>query len=84
VSESGGNEGIGFAVPSAIVLNVYQQIRKYGRVRRGQVGLIVQTITPTMAAALQLPSEIGAVVADVAPSSAAEAGGVEVKDIILT
>lgn len=84
VTESGGNEGIGFAVPSAIVLNVYEQIRKYGRVRRGQVGLIVQTITPTMAGALQLPSETGAVVADVAPSSAAEAGGVEVKDIILT
>ncbi len=84
VSESGGNEGIGFAAPSNIVRTVYDQIRKYGRVRRGQIGLIVQTITPPLAEALQLPTEIGAVVADVAQGGAAEAAGVEVKDVILT
>jgi len=84
VSESGGNEGIGFAVPSAIVRDVYDQIRKHGRVRRGQIGLVVQTINPTLAGVLQLPNEFGAVVADVVPSGAAEAAGVEVKDVILT
>ena len=83
VSESGGNEGVGFAVPSSIVRNVYDQIRKHGRVRRGQVGLLVQTITPTLAAALQLPEETGAVVADVVPGGPAEAAGVQVKDIVL-
>jgi serine protease Do len=84
LSESGGNMGVGFAAPSGIVRTVYEQIRKYGRVRRGQVGLIVQTITPAIASALQLPYELGAVVADVAPGGSAEAAGIEIKDVILT
>ncbi len=84
LSQSGGNEGVGFAVPSAIVRTVYDQIRKYGRVRRGQIGVIAQTITPSLAAALQLPNETGAIIADVVPGGAAAAAGVEVKDIILT
>lgn len=84
LSESGGNNGVGFAAPSAIVRNVYEQIRKYGRVRRGQVGLVVQTITPAIATAFQLPSETGAVVADVVPGGSAAAAGIEVKDVILS
>lgn len=84
LSESGGNLGVGFAAPSAIVRTVYDQIRKYGRVRRGQIGLVVQTITPAIASALQLPNEIGAVVADVVPGGSAAAAGIEVKDVILT
>jgi serine protease Do len=83
LSGSGGNEGLGFAVPSAIVRAVYEQIRKHGRVRRGQIGLVVQTITPEIAAALQLPHQTGAIVADVVPNGPAAAGGVEVKDVIL-
>jgi serine protease Do len=83
LSESGGNEGLGFAVPSAIVRTVYEQIRKHGRVRRGQVGLVVQTINPDLAASLQLPQEIGAIVADVVPNGAAATAGIEVRDIIL-
>ena len=76
LSGSGGNEGVGFAAPSTIVRAVYEQIRKYGRVRRGQVGLLVQTIDPDMAAALALPVEVGAIVADVMPGGAAAAAGV--------
>jgi serine protease Do len=83
LSESGGNEGVGFAVPSAIVRTVYDQIRKYGRVRRGQVGLVVQTITPAIAAGLQLPNETGAVVADVTPNGPAAIAGIDIKDVIL-
>src|SRR5213078_2901017 len=82
--ESGGSLGVGFAAPSAIVRAVYEQIRKYGRVRRGQVGLVVQTITPMLAAALELPNETGALVADVVPGGAAAAAGIEIKDVILT
>jgi serine protease Do len=84
VSESGGNVGLGFAVPSAIVRTVYDQIRKFGRVRRGQIGLVVQTITPMLAAGLGLPNETGAVVADVAPGSPAAVAGIEIKDVILS
>jgi len=84
LSESGGNMGVGFAAPSSIVRTVYDQIRKYGRVRRGQVGLVVQTITPAIATALQLPNPIGAVVADVVPGGSAAAAGIEIKDVILS
>lgn len=84
LSQSGGSEGLGFAVPSNIVRNVYQQIRKSGRVRRGQVGVVAQTITPQLAAALSLPQDWGVLVADVAAGSAAESAGLEIRDIILS
>jgi serine protease Do len=83
VSRSGGSEGIGFAVPSDIARNVYEQIRKYGRVRRGQIGVIAQTISPELARALALQQDWGVVLADVAPKSAAEAAGLEAGDIVL-
>jgi len=84
LSQSGGNEGVGFAVPSNIVQNVYQQIRKYKRVRRGQVGVVAQTITPTLAAALELEQDWGVLVSDVTSGGSAESAGLEIKDIILT
>ncbi len=84
LSQSGGNIGVGFAVPSAIVRNVYEQIRKSGRVRRGQVGLILQTLDVELATALQLPVQTGVIVADVLPGSSAAAAGIQVKDVILT
>ena len=84
LSGSGGNEGVGFAAPSTIVRTVYDQIRKYGRVRRGQVGVLVQTINPELAAALDLPIQVGAIVTDVLPGGAAAAAGIQAKDIILS
>ncbi|HBY61680.1 MAG TPA: peptidase S1, partial [Solibacterales bacterium] len=84
VSQSGANSGIGFAAPSNIVRNVYEQIRKYGRVRRGQIGVIAQTITPGLAQALELPRDWGVILADVTQGSPAAAAGLEVRDIVLT
>ncbi|HEY4492410.1 MAG TPA: trypsin-like peptidase domain-containing protein [Acidobacteriota bacterium] len=83
-SFSGGNQGIGFAAPSNIVRNVYQQIRKTGIVRRGEIGVFAQTITPSLAAALSLSQDWGAIVGDVRPGSPAERAGVRVGDIILS
>jgi serine protease Do len=83
LSESGANAGVGFAVPSNIVRNVYDQIRKQGHVRRGQIGLVVQTITPALMAGLGLPNAPGAVVADVVAGGPAAVAGVEVKDVIV-
>ena len=60
-SQSGGSEGIGFAAPSNIVRNVFDQIRKTGRVRRGEIGVTPQTITPLMAEALALTVDAGVV-----------------------
>lgn len=82
-SQSGGSEGIGFAAPSNIVKNVYEQIRETGRVRRGTIGVHAQTITPLLAAGLDLPDAGNVVVADVFPNSPADKAGLQVGDIIL-
>jgi len=84
LSQSGGSEGIGFAAPSNIVLHVYREIREHGRVRRGDVGLFAQTITPTLAAGLKLPRTWGAIVADVDPNGPAARAGVRTGDVIVT
>jgi serine protease Do len=83
-TQSGGSEGIGFAAPSNIVRNVFTQIRKTGRVRRGEIGVITQTITPLMAEALGLTVDAGVVVSDVMSGSAAAKAGLEPGDIVLT
>jgi serine protease Do len=84
VSSSGANAGVGFAAPSNIVRNVYEQIKKNGRVRRGQIGIQGQTLTPALARLLQLAHDRGVVVGDVSPGGAAEAAGIEIKDLLLT
>jgi len=83
-SQSGGSEGIGFAVPSNIVKAVFEQIRTDGHVRRGRIGIFAQTITPQLAGALQLPDEGNVIVADVEPDGPAELSGVKIGDVVLT
>src|SRR5207237_7823807 len=82
-SQSGGSEGIGFAAPSNIVKNVFTQIRRNGRVRRGEVGVSPQTITPVLAEALALSEEGGVILADVDPKGAAAKAGLQAGDIVL-
>jgi serine protease Do len=84
LSQSGGNEGLGFAVPANIVRTVYTQIRKSGRVRRGVIGVSAQTITPAMAAALKLPQDSGVILGDVAPGGPGERAGLRPGDIALS
>jgi len=83
-SQSGGNEGLGFAIPSAIVAYAYPQLRKYGHLHRGETGLGVQAITPELAAGLKLSSSSGVIVSDVVPGSPADRAGLKVQDIIKT
>jgi serine protease Do len=82
-TKSGGNEGIGFAIPSGIVRYAYEQIRQYGRVRRRSIGADLQSMTPDLAQGLGLSSDIGVIVSDVYPGSPAETAGLKIKDIIL-
>ncbi|MBS1875691.1 MAG: trypsin-like peptidase domain-containing protein [Acidobacteria bacterium] len=83
MSQSGGSEGIGFAIPSNLVQDVYEHLRKEGRVRRGAIGILPDDITPTLASALGLKRHGGVIISDVKPHGAAEAAGVEAGDIIL-
>ncbi len=84
LSQSGGNEGLGFAIPSSVVGVAYQQLRKFGHIHRAQIGIGIQTISPTLAAALNLPRNYGVIVSDVLPDSPALAAGVRVGDVLLT
>ncbi|HJR58262.1 MAG TPA: trypsin-like peptidase domain-containing protein [Vicinamibacterales bacterium] len=81
-SQSGGNEGIGFAAPSNIVRNIVGQITKFGRVRRGEIGVNAQTITPLLAEALGLPVDNGVILSDVAQGSPAAKAGLTPGDIV--
>ena len=83
ISRSGGNVGIGFAVPSEIAQSIMRQILDFGEVRRGLLGVTIQTIDKESARALGTEVESGALVSRVTPGSAAEKAGLLVDDIIV-
>jgi serine protease Do len=82
LTQSGGSEGLGFAIPSSIVTDIYNQIRKDGHVHRGQIGVTAETITPLIARGLRLPTNNGVIVADVRSGSTADKAGIKPGDII--
>jgi serine protease Do len=82
VSESGASAGLGFAGPSNIVADVYGQIRRQGRVRRGVIGVHAQTITPELADALSIDPRFRVILGDVYPGSPAARAGLEPGDIV--
>jgi len=84
LTQSGGNEGLGFAIPSGVVKIAYQQLRKFGHVHHAEIGIGIQTITPLLAAGMNLPRNYGVIVSDVLPDSPALAAGVRVGDVLLT
>jgi serine protease Do len=83
-TKSGGNEGIGFAIPSGIVRYAYEQIRKYGRVRRRSIGADVQSLTPDLAQALGITPDLGVIVSDVFPDGPAGNSGLKPEDVIVS
>jgi len=82
LSRSGGNIGIGFAIPVNLVKGVMDQLIKYGQVRRGVLGVNIYNVTPDIAKEFGLNESSGALVAGVAPGSAADRAGVKTGDII--
>lgn len=79
---SGGNIGIGFAIPINMARSVMAQLIKYGSVKRGLMGVIVQDLTPALATAFHITNSSGAIVSQVTPNSPASAAGIKPGDII--
>jgi serine protease Do/serine protease DegQ len=82
LSKSGGNIGIGFAIPINMVKNVTDQLLKFGAVKRGVLGVNIYTLTPDIARSLGLAKVRGALVSEVVGGSAAEKAGVRTGDVI--
>jgi len=82
VSESGGFEGIGFAIPSNIAVHIAQQLIAHGKVERGWLGVNVSTVTPEVAKSKNLKVTKGALVQEVLKGSPAEAAGVQKGDVV--
>jgi serine protease Do len=83
LSEGGGSEGLGFAIPARVVGFVYANLRKYGHVHRTEIQVGAQTVTATLAAGLGLPQNWGVVISDVIPKGPADVAGLKVQDIVV-
>ncbi|MBI4893747.1 MAG: trypsin-like peptidase domain-containing protein [Acidobacteria bacterium] len=84
LSESGGSEGLGFAIPARIAEPVTEQLKKNGKVTRGDIGLTAQTLSHGIAQGLDLDVDTGVLVADVEPKSPAALAGIQPGDVILS
>jgi serine protease Do len=83
LSEGGGSEGLGFAIPAAAIKFVYEELRNYGYVHRTEIRVGVQEITPTLAAGLGLAQNWGVVISDVEPGGPADTAGVKGQDVVV-
>ncbi len=82
LASSGGNIGIGFAIPSDMAINLAQQLIQFGEVKRGQLGIKGTEMTADIAKAFNVDAQRGAFVSEVLPKSAAEKAGIKSGDII--
>lgn len=84
LAPGGGNVGIGFAVPSNMARAVMDQLLRFGEVRRGRIGVVIQDLTPQIAEAMGLEARQGAVVAQVERGSPADRAGLRAGDVVLS
>ena len=82
-SRTGGNIGIGFAIPANMAKNVFAQLKEYGKVTRGWLGVMIQQVTPDLAENFGLERPIGALVGQVVSDSPAEKAGLKAGDVII-
>lgn len=82
LSRSGGNQGIGFAIPVNVARNIMDRLVKDGKVTRGYLGVGIQTLTPDLAKEFNVPNSSGVLIGEVTPNGAADAAGLKSGDII--
>ena len=83
-SRTGGNIGIGFAIPVNMAKNVFAQLKEHGKVTRGWLGVMIQQVTHDLAENFNLDRPIGALVGQVVPDSPAEKAGIKAGDVIIS
>ena len=83
LSRSGGNQGVGFAVPVDLVRHVMSQLKENGSVTRGRLGVYFQELTPKLASALGVKASEGAVVTEIVPDGPAAKSGLQKDDVIV-
>jgi serine protease Do len=83
VTQGGGSEGLGFAIPARVVSFVFDRLRKFGHVDRSEIGASSEEITPLLAKGLQLPVNSGVFIVDVIPDGPADTAGVKINDVVL-
>lgn len=82
LSHSGGNQGVGFAIPSDLVRNVMQSLVAYGHVTRGYLGVMIQDVTPALAGEFNLKDTRGALIGEIVPDGPAAQGGLKEGDVV--
>ena len=82
-SRSGGNQGIGFAIPTNLARDIMESLIRDGKVTRGYLGVIIQDVSPALAKEFRLKQATGALIGDVTPKSPAERAGLQSGDVIL-
>ncbi len=83
LSRSGGNQGIGFAIPTNLARDIMEKLVQDGKVTRGYVGLMIQDVTPALAKEFKLKENKGALIGDVVPKGPAEKAGLKTGDVVL-
>src|SRR6202163_2327865 len=84
LSSSGGNQGLGFAIPEGVVASAYPQLVKFGHIHQPAIGALVQTITPELGGDLRLKQDVRVIISDVSPGGPADTAGVKIQDVVLT
>ncbi len=82
LSQSGGSEGIGFAIPSNLVKRIYLELRESGHIHHGRIGVVPISVTPSLAAGLRLPRDWGVILEDVAPDGPSQKAGLDPGDLL--